>query len=242
MLEVWNKNWKELSCNLDSIWELKFEVLKPKTLGETNYNTFKILINQDIKNKVSEEEIKEILAHEIAHAIIGKEGHSENWKEKCKELGGTGFVKMFFGECTNTLFYQNSLNFAKEKNIDFTNLSTSEEEKFNKNLVNNLISKGETATSILGSLFGNGKETSELCSRCNENYRISGLIVCKKCFDLPSKCCNFKGFQERELPNGKKVCIKCATCDECNKNILGEDYLWRHGKYPYCNSCKKNYY
>lgn len=59
--------------------------------GCCNYRDKKISIASDLARNASEEDIRDTLLHEIAHALVGKKhNHDPIWQAKAKEIGSSG--------------------------------------------------------------------------------------------------------------------------------------------------------
>ena len=71
-------------------WKFKFDH-STRRAGCCNYHDKCISVSFDLARAASEEEIRDTLLHEIAHALVGKKhGHSAVWKEKAKAIGCSG--------------------------------------------------------------------------------------------------------------------------------------------------------
>lgn len=65
--------------------------MNDNTLGTCYHHNKTILINQVCLYVLSFKQTKELILHEIAHALFTpSEGHNENWKRLCLEIGGDG--------------------------------------------------------------------------------------------------------------------------------------------------------
>ena len=56
--------------------------------GQCDFRARRITISKHLVNNCTLEEIEQVILHEIAHALVGKEaGHSKVWRSKAKEIG-----------------------------------------------------------------------------------------------------------------------------------------------------------
>lgn len=70
-------------------WNFEFDRAK-KRFGCCNYTQKKISLSADLVSLNSEENVKNTIVHEIAHAIAGhRAGHGKQWKEIVEKIGGT---------------------------------------------------------------------------------------------------------------------------------------------------------
>jgi len=78
-------------------WSFKFDNAKNR-LGLCNFSTTTISVSRYMAGAANEEELTQIMLHEIAHALLadvrnnrgGRVGHGPLWKAKAKEIGYTG--------------------------------------------------------------------------------------------------------------------------------------------------------
>lgn len=71
-------------------WEFKFDQ-STRRAGCCTYHDKCISISFDLARNASDEDIRDTLLHEIAHALVGKKhGHNVVWKEKAREIGCSG--------------------------------------------------------------------------------------------------------------------------------------------------------
>ncbi len=71
-------------------WRFKFDH-STRRAGCCNYRDKMISISFDLARNASDEDIRDTILHEIAHAIIGnKHNHDAVWKEKAREIGCSG--------------------------------------------------------------------------------------------------------------------------------------------------------
>lgn len=68
-------------------WSFQLDRAK-KRAGRCNH-TYKIIsLSESFVQYNSEEDVKDIILHEIAHAIAGpKQGHGDIWKNICRQIG-----------------------------------------------------------------------------------------------------------------------------------------------------------
>jgi len=71
-------------------WTFAFDRAKSR-LGLANFKTKTISISRYMAEAATEDDIRQIMLHEIAHALLPiSEGHGERWKNKLRDIGGTG--------------------------------------------------------------------------------------------------------------------------------------------------------
>jgi len=70
---------------LDS-WKFKFDSAK-RRLGQCSFRDKRISLSRTLAELNSEEQVKDTILHEIAHALCPLDFHSEKWKRKARELG-----------------------------------------------------------------------------------------------------------------------------------------------------------
>lgn len=72
-------------------WKFKWDKRSKTCGGQCNYDDKTIEVTLKYALKCSEEEYKNTLLHEIAHALVGKgHGHNDVWKKKAISIGCTG--------------------------------------------------------------------------------------------------------------------------------------------------------
>lgn len=99
-----------MAKHLDDSWTLAFNS-KLTALGQCNYTQKKILLSKPLTEVNNEQILREVVLHEIAHALTPSwAGHNSIWKEKCLEIGGTGkkygnreayIIFTYVGTCPN---------------------------------------------------------------------------------------------------------------------------------------------
>lgn len=87
------KHTPELSNNGLNDWSIVIEELPENVLGECDYNQKLITISPIVCYICNFKQAKNIVLHEVAHALCPNEGHNEIWQAKAIEIGCTGNVK-----------------------------------------------------------------------------------------------------------------------------------------------------
>ncbi|MCA9836579.1 MAG: SprT-like domain-containing protein [Trueperaceae bacterium] len=67
-------------------WVFKFDHAK-RRFGSCNYTLKQITLSKHLTELNSEEQVRETLLHEIAHALTPGDHHGKRWQAKCLELG-----------------------------------------------------------------------------------------------------------------------------------------------------------
>lgn len=71
-------------------WDFEFDH-STRRAGCCNYHDRRISISFDLARNASEDDVRETLLHEIAHALVGKKHtHDAVWKAKAREIGCAG--------------------------------------------------------------------------------------------------------------------------------------------------------
>lgn len=71
-------------------WVVTFDRAKVRA-GLTNFETKTITLSENMIGTVSDHELRNILLHEIAHALVGPlHGHDDVWRAKALEIGCDG--------------------------------------------------------------------------------------------------------------------------------------------------------
>lgn len=74
------------------MWSFGFDHAKRRA-GLCNYTDRRITVSRYLSARFEDDEIHQILLHEVAHALAGPDaGHGPKWKEIAKELGYDGGV------------------------------------------------------------------------------------------------------------------------------------------------------
>lgn len=82
-------------------WKIDCDTqLRNETLGLCDYNEKTIYINPMTFYVMTFQQVRNIILHEVAHALCPDQGHNEVWKAKCIELGGTGNIRQPIGKIT----------------------------------------------------------------------------------------------------------------------------------------------
>lgn len=113
-----------MAKHLDDSWTLAFNS-KLTALGQCNYTQKKILLSKPLTEVNNEQILREVVLHEIAHALTPSwAGHNSVWKEKCIEIGGTGkkygnreayIIFTYVGTCPNGHKIYRKDHFLKER-------------------------------------------------------------------------------------------------------------------------------
>lgn len=73
-----------------SKWSFGFDHAKRRA-GLCNYTDHRITVSRHLAARFDDDEIHQILLHEVAHALAGAEaGHGATWKRIARELGYVG--------------------------------------------------------------------------------------------------------------------------------------------------------
>jgi len=79
-----------IELHLDSSWSFGFDNAKTRA-GLCNYTHKRITVSKYLAAKYEDDEIHQVLLHEVAHAIAGtRAGHGPQWKAIAKDLGYEG--------------------------------------------------------------------------------------------------------------------------------------------------------
>jgi len=79
-----------IDLHLDSSWSFGFDNAKTRA-GLCNYTTKRITVSKYLAARYEDDEIHQVLLHEVAHAIAGtRAGHGARWKTIAAELGYEG--------------------------------------------------------------------------------------------------------------------------------------------------------
>lgn len=71
-------------------WRFKFDP-STRRAGCCNYHNKMISISFELARNASDEDVRDTILHEIAHALVGKKhNHDEVWKAKAREIGCSG--------------------------------------------------------------------------------------------------------------------------------------------------------
>ena len=73
-----------------AVWSFGFDNAKRRA-GLCNYTDHRITVSRYLSEKFEDDEIHQVLLHEVAHAIAGpRAGHGAAWKRVAEELGYVG--------------------------------------------------------------------------------------------------------------------------------------------------------
>jgi predicted SprT family Zn-dependent metalloprotease len=67
-------------------WAFKFDTAK-RRFGSCDYQHKRITLSKHLTLLNSDEEVKDTLLHEIAHALTPGDNHGEKWQRTCLKLG-----------------------------------------------------------------------------------------------------------------------------------------------------------
>ena len=74
-----------------SYWQFDWNK-KKNSLGTCSYSKKIIFLSKKIVPCLKENEVKDTILHEIAHALVGSgQGHNQVWKSKAIEIGCNGY-------------------------------------------------------------------------------------------------------------------------------------------------------
>ncbi|WP_353116076.1 SprT-like domain-containing protein [Microbacterium sp.] len=84
--------WGEalIRLHLDETWSFSFDNAKRRA-GACHYSTRRITVSRYLAARFDDDEIHQVLLHEVAHAIAGSEAaHGREWKRIAGDLGYVG--------------------------------------------------------------------------------------------------------------------------------------------------------
>ena len=84
--------WAEalIRLHLDESWSFGFDHAKRRA-GQCDYARKRITVSRYLAARFDDDEIHQILLHEVAHALAGhKAGHGPAWKKIARDLGYVG--------------------------------------------------------------------------------------------------------------------------------------------------------
>lgn len=97
--------WAEalIRLHLDpSVWSFDFDSAKTRA-GLCDYTHRRITVSRHLAGRFDDDEIHQVLLHEVAHAIAGsRAGHGPKWKATAAELGYVG-SRLHGGEIASDL-------------------------------------------------------------------------------------------------------------------------------------------
>ncbi len=86
------RKWADalIALHLDPSWSFGFDTAKTRA-GLCNYTKKRITVSRYLASRYEDDEIHQVLLHEVAHAIAGtRAGHGPRWKKVAQELGYEG--------------------------------------------------------------------------------------------------------------------------------------------------------
>ncbi|MBU1587854.1 MAG: SprT-like domain-containing protein [Actinobacteria bacterium] len=79
-----------IDLHLDRSWTFRFDNAKTRA-GLCNYTDKRISVSKYLAARYEDDEIHQVLLHEVAHAIAGtRAGHGPKWRAIAKDLGYEG--------------------------------------------------------------------------------------------------------------------------------------------------------
>ena len=97
------RQWADalIALHLDpAVWSFGFDNAKTRA-GLCNYTTKRITVSKYLAARYEDDEIHQVLLHEVAHAMAGtRAGHGPKWKAVAAELGYEG-KRLHDGEIAN---------------------------------------------------------------------------------------------------------------------------------------------
>lgn len=79
-----------IALHLDPSWSFGFDNAKTRA-GLCNYTNKRISVSKYLAARYEDDEIHQVLLHEVAHAIAGpRSGHGAKWRSIAKDLGYEG--------------------------------------------------------------------------------------------------------------------------------------------------------
>ncbi len=91
-----------IALHLDSSWSFGFDSAKTRA-GLCNYTDRRITVSRYLASRYDDDEIHQVLLHEVAHAIAGsRSGHGPRWKAIAADLGYEG-KRLHDGEIADEL-------------------------------------------------------------------------------------------------------------------------------------------
>lgn len=86
------RKWADalIALHLDPAWSFGFDNAKTRA-GLCNYSRKRITVSRYLASRYEDDEIHQVLLHEVAHAIAGaRAGHGARWKSTAADLGYEG--------------------------------------------------------------------------------------------------------------------------------------------------------
>ena len=86
------RSWAKalIDLHLDSSWTFGFDSAKTRA-GLCNYTNRRISVSRYLASRYEDDEIHQVLLHEVAHALAGtRAGHGPRWRKVATDLGYEG--------------------------------------------------------------------------------------------------------------------------------------------------------
>lgn len=86
------RRWADalIALHLDPSWSFGFDAAKTRA-GLCNYTDRRITVSRHLAARFEDDEIHQVLLHEVAHALAGsRAGHGPRWKKVAADLGYEG--------------------------------------------------------------------------------------------------------------------------------------------------------
>lgn len=86
------RRWAQalIDLHLDASWSFAFDTAKTRA-GLCDYTKRRISVSRYLAERYADDEIHQVLLHEVAHAIAGpRAAHGPRWKRTASELGYDG--------------------------------------------------------------------------------------------------------------------------------------------------------
>ena len=86
------RHWAQalITLHLDASWSFAFDNAKTRA-GLCNYTDKRISVSRYLAARYEDDEIHQVLLHEVAHAIAGsRSGHGPTWKKTAADIGYEG--------------------------------------------------------------------------------------------------------------------------------------------------------
>jgi predicted SprT family Zn-dependent metalloprotease len=87
------RHWADslIALHLDpAVWSFGFDHAKTRA-GLCNYTSKRITVSKHLAERYDDDEIHQVLLHEVAHAIAGsRAGHGQRWRAVATDLGYVG--------------------------------------------------------------------------------------------------------------------------------------------------------
>ncbi|MET0590057.1 MAG: SprT-like domain-containing protein [Naasia sp.] len=91
-----------IALHLDPRWSFGFDNAKRRA-GQCDYNSRRITVSRYLAARYDDDEIHQILLHEVAHALAGhRAGHGARWLSVAREIGYDG-TRLHDGEGASEL-------------------------------------------------------------------------------------------------------------------------------------------